>query len=475
MNRPLNVFVAAACLLLTSHAATFAQSAPPATPGNAAPAADVAQGATRHIAILQLAPFNNQVRFGWIGKAVQDDLLSWMNDMPGLRASLPGEDAQKPMADDKLAIEAARRAGANLVVYGSFQLMDPDVRIIAKLADANTGRVIGAARATGPIRELFRVEDSLGQQVRALIRAEMGLPVEAVVPPVPAGEAVAQAPNEADRQGDAAPRPGSDAAPQTPIVGVIRPGVAYAPNQPAGYANGPSAFTTYGTVGNYPNAYNPITGETYPGETYIPFGSYLYPYYFSNSGYYYAAPIGGWCYNNFGYGSYFGSVVVVQRPVYALPAHRPFDFSLRYRGRFDNGSVAVGVNAPAPALRPQQNLPRSPGGVVYGPGQTGRPSSYTGNFNTSGGGAFRSAGGGNAVAGQPYPFTTGTVQVGPMVVRQNSVVTTGGGNIGGFTNTHFSQGQVNNNMMRGQVNNGQMTGMTNSNFMSGMFNTNVQR
>ena len=44
MNRPLNVFVAAACLLLTANAATFAQSIPPATPapapGSNAPAAD---------------------------------------------------------------------------------------------------------------------------------------------------------------------------------------------------------------------------------------------------------------------------------------------------------------------------------------------------------------------------------------------------------------------------------------------------
>lgn len=494
MHRTLRISLVGLGSLLAAQAAFAQPSAPAAAPRESsavvAPSANPAPAVTQQLVILPLAPYKNQVRFAWLSRDVQNDLQGWVDNIPGLRATLPADVGQKPVGEDLAAAEVGRGLGASLVLYGTFQLMDPDVRIVVKLADTSTGQVLGVSRVTGPIREPSRVNEALGQLVRQMVRRELGLAAEETKVAEAAGTTRQLSPEEG-----AAPPPTPPAAANAGNGPEAAPNAPSAERTPA-YAGGTAGsspntapisapFTTYGTVGDYPNAYNPITGQVYPGIAYIPSSSYLYPYYFSNPSYI-AAPFGDWGWN-YGYGSFFGSsVFLLDRSVYTLPVYRYHSgFGVNFRGRWDHGSfnghIGSGhVAGPGVTVRPRPSnfVPQESSVVVTGPGRTVRPGSgYVGSGGGSGS-AFRSRqSDGSFTSSNPYTYPVAgpgtlavpgtrntTFQTGPLIVRQT---TPNNGTFSGMANTNMMQGQVNNNMMQGQVNNNMMGGMFNSNVSAG--------
>ena len=90
-----------------------------------------------------------------------------MTNIPGIEPQVLPADVAPP-ASDQAAMAAGQKLGATLVVYGTYQIMDPNVRIIAKMVDVSSGRVVGSMQATGDVRDLFTLEDLLSQQAYQL-------------------------------------------------------------------------------------------------------------------------------------------------------------------------------------------------------------------------------------------------------------------------------------------------------------------
>jgi hypothetical protein len=59
---------------------------------------------------------------------------------------------------------AAREHDAAAVVFGQAQLMGKEIRLTGQVVDAATGKSFGSLKATGPVEDLFRLEDTLTRQ-----------------------------------------------------------------------------------------------------------------------------------------------------------------------------------------------------------------------------------------------------------------------------------------------------------------------
>lgn len=85
------------------------------------------------------------------------------------------------------AVAAGRIAGARSIVIGSFQRAGADVRLTARVVDVESGAVSLATKATGPLADIFRLQDAV---VSGLLRKPA--PVRKTAPSVPAYQKLAQ-------------------------------------------------------------------------------------------------------------------------------------------------------------------------------------------------------------------------------------------------------------------------------------------
>jgi len=130
-----------------------------------------------------LHPIGDDGKSAWISQAIQQNIL---NDLTRLQSIRPIP-STTPLADHESAIKAAKSAGATLLLEGSYTLAEPGIRITIQILDLRTNQYIGAAKATGPLAELFALEDSIADQVKrlALKQVHLATPPAAAQPALP--------------------------------------------------------------------------------------------------------------------------------------------------------------------------------------------------------------------------------------------------------------------------------------------------
>jgi len=156
------IILAAALFLITS--TTLAQQTAP--------------GPEITIYLAPLKPVGDDGNTAWISQSVQQNILNDLIRLQGVKPILPAT----PPADRDAAIAAAKAAGAQFLLEGSYTLADPGVRLTLQLLDLRTNAYIGAAKATGPLRELFALEDSISEQVKRMAQTQVKLRAPAAAP-----------------------------------------------------------------------------------------------------------------------------------------------------------------------------------------------------------------------------------------------------------------------------------------------------
>ena len=114
---------------------------------------------------VMLLPFHAVTPTGenaWISSAIDEDLANDLSRNRAIRLMRPAT-TQPLSAPDELA--AAREAHAQRVVSGSYQVVDDQLRITADVRDPSQSQPIAEVKATGRVRDLFRLEDSLAMQL----------------------------------------------------------------------------------------------------------------------------------------------------------------------------------------------------------------------------------------------------------------------------------------------------------------------
>jgi TolB-like protein len=220
----------------------------------------------------------------WVGAAIHENLITEVSADPTVQAI----GMNRPLDDNSPqgAINAAKGAGASLVVFGSFQFAGDQLRVNGRVLETNYGQTIASLSATGAIIDLFKIEDTLSSQVATALPQP-----PSNVPTVTYGA-----------QQSATPPPAQAQPTQVPY---------YAGNQPDDSAVA---------------AQQPATTYVYTNPAYA-YPAYSYPYY---------------SYPDYSYPYYYGGPVVIfgGRPFYGRPFYGRPGFGFRgggFRGGFAGG------------------------------------------------------------------------------------------------------------------------------------------
>src|SRR3954454_11242180 len=100
--------------------------------------------------------------YQWVGQSVQQVLASDLSHGSTLKVMAPA--SAKSAADADEALASARDAGASIVVFGQTQVLDKEIRLTGEMLDVATGRSITGLKSTGPIDQLFHLEDAVASQ-----------------------------------------------------------------------------------------------------------------------------------------------------------------------------------------------------------------------------------------------------------------------------------------------------------------------
>src|SRR3954469_20460942 len=120
---------------------------------------------------------------GWIAKAVQKNLLAELSRLNSVQP-LNGTVAA---ADQDAAVKAAGDAGADFVVFGTYQVVESDLRLTGQVVDVSKKQSVAGLKSTGSLRDLFGLEDVVANQVkRALPQPVAVAEVEMLQQPKPA-------------------------------------------------------------------------------------------------------------------------------------------------------------------------------------------------------------------------------------------------------------------------------------------------
>jgi len=119
------------------------------------------------VLIMPFAPVDPNSNQVWIGRAVRQNLVTDFSRSPLLTPISPGNvDATDDLA---AAVKAAKDIGARYVIFGSFQGESVNLRITGQIVDMKTEQPIGGLRATGMMRDLFALEDTIADEARRVL------------------------------------------------------------------------------------------------------------------------------------------------------------------------------------------------------------------------------------------------------------------------------------------------------------------
>jgi TolB-like protein len=103
----------------------------------------------------------------WVAKALQQNLLAELSRVNSVQAIT----ADQPAKNLNEAAKIAEGAGADFVVFGSYQAVDGDLRITGQVVDVAKRQAVAGLKATGTLRDLFGMEDVIANQVKRALPA----------------------------------------------------------------------------------------------------------------------------------------------------------------------------------------------------------------------------------------------------------------------------------------------------------------
>jgi TolB-like protein len=101
----------------------------------------------------------------WVGSAIHENLVTQASADSALQVIAMNQPMQNNSQQD--AISTAKGVGAGFVVYGSFQFAGDQLRVNGRVLETTYGQTVATLSATGPIIDLFKIEDTLSGQMTA--------------------------------------------------------------------------------------------------------------------------------------------------------------------------------------------------------------------------------------------------------------------------------------------------------------------
>ncbi|HET9371420.1 MAG TPA: winged helix-turn-helix domain-containing protein [Vicinamibacterales bacterium] len=136
-------------------------------PAAGAARTESARPRTRSIAVLDFANVSGDAEVAWLGTGLCETITSDLRVIADLRVI---DRALVTGADRTMSADAARAAGLDMVVAGSFQRAGPRLRITARVIDVATSEALLHAKADGEMADIFGLQDAIVRQLIAGLR-----------------------------------------------------------------------------------------------------------------------------------------------------------------------------------------------------------------------------------------------------------------------------------------------------------------
>jgi TolB-like protein len=124
--------------------------------------------ATRPAVKVAIVPFDVIGDSGheWIGHALQEGLASGLQKGSGISAIIvPGI----VPVDANAAIAQGKSVDADVVIFGSVQVVDQTLRVGGRIVSVKSGETIEGLQNDGNLRGLFEIEDLLSERARRIL------------------------------------------------------------------------------------------------------------------------------------------------------------------------------------------------------------------------------------------------------------------------------------------------------------------
>src|SRR3954462_9372172 len=133
-----------------------------ADPAPAAPAG--AQRAPTRILVLPFNMTGGEGKYAWIGQAIAENFQAELAKAGFAMVNPTNPDGPVAIGDPDKALRVAQNSKAEVVIFGSYQFLDPDLRVTGQILDVQSNQIVGILKASGTFRQLFTIEDDLSDQ-----------------------------------------------------------------------------------------------------------------------------------------------------------------------------------------------------------------------------------------------------------------------------------------------------------------------
>ncbi len=133
---------------------------------------------SKNIAVLPFTNISGEKEKNWVGAGFSESLTTKLANVKSLnmieRQQLMKilDELKFQMAgyvDEKTAVKVGKMYGADVIVFGSFQIMGDNLRVSARFVDVETGKIIKTAEATGNLKDIFSLQDEIAFQLMSAI------------------------------------------------------------------------------------------------------------------------------------------------------------------------------------------------------------------------------------------------------------------------------------------------------------------
>jgi TolB-like protein len=122
------------------------------------------------VLLLRFAQLNDAAGTEWIGRVVQESLLTDAAAIKTVRAS---SDQRAPTTDIATARQLAGDVHADWVVLGGYQTAGQDLKITGQVVNVASGQIVGTLRSTATLRDVISMEDTLARQLKRALSGTM--------------------------------------------------------------------------------------------------------------------------------------------------------------------------------------------------------------------------------------------------------------------------------------------------------------
>jgi TolB-like protein len=211
-------------------------------------------GRRESVVVFPFTNVSNQASDEWVGEGIAETVVADLKS-DGTLSVLGPEVVLETLrsrgaslvASEGMAIQLSRELKATWLVTGAYQRLGDQVRITARITDAQSGEVLHTAKIDGRLAEMFVLQDrivtelGLGRRPTSPPKADLAVapapappvPVAAAAaPPAPAAAATAAPPPASPTRAAPVAQPAAAAAPAAAREGAAAQGVLRAPISP---------------------------------------------------------------------------------------------------------------------------------------------------------------------------------------------------------------------------------------------------